>query len=302
MPMPMKIIAENINVMSRRIGQAMKDREAGPIRDLAAKLAEAGADYLDLNVGPSKKDGAERVRWIIGLVREVTDLPVFIDTTNVEAIEAGLAELAGRDETSKPVINSISAVPERMDALLPICARYGAGMVALLWGQEGIPRDVNERGMLAADLQFRASEAGIDPADLWYDPIVCPVTSQQAQVRSCTEFVQAILPELAPESTSTCGLSNVSNGAPDRLRPILNQTYLAMLRRAGLRSAIMDPLDGDLVRIARGERPEVEALVGRVMDGEELDLSSLSKDEAVYVKTARVLMSEVLYSDSWLEL
>lgn len=302
MPMPMKIIAENLNVMSKRIGRAMKDREPGPIRELAARLAEAGADALDLNVGPSKKDGVERIRWLLGLVREVTDLPVFIDTTNVEAVEAGLAALDGRAERARPVINSISAVPERLDALLPICARHGAGMVALLWGPEGIPRDVNERGMLAADLQYRAGEAGIDPADVWYDPIVCPVTSQQAQVQSCAEFVQTILPELAPQSPSTCGLSNVSNGAPDRLRPILNQTYLAMLRRAGLRSAIMDPLDEELVRIARGERPDLEALVGRVTDGEEVDLSSLSSDEAAHVKTARVLTGRVLYSDSWLEL
>jgi 5-methyltetrahydrofolate corrinoid/iron sulfur protein methyltransferase len=300
--MSFTVIAENINVMSKRIGKAMKDREAGPIRDLAAKLAEAGADYLDLNVGPSKKDGAERIRWIIGLVREVTDLPLFIDTTNVAAVDAGLAELASRKEQKKSIINSISAVPERMDALLPICKRHGAGMVALLWGPDGIPRDANERGMLAADLQFRAGEAGVDPGDLWYDPIVCPVTSQQSQVQSCTEFMQTILPELAPQSTNTCGLSNVSNCAPDHLRPIINQTYFAMLKRVGLRSAIVDPLDKSLMDIARGKLPEVEALVGRVMDGEEIELSSLSKEEADYVKTARVLTGKVLYSDSWLEL
>jgi 5-methyltetrahydrofolate corrinoid/iron sulfur protein methyltransferase len=102
--------------------------------------------------------------------------------------------------------------------------------------------------------------------------------------------------------TTTCGLSNVSNGPPEHLRPILNQTYLIMIKRYGMASAIVDVFDTDLHKFARGEHPEVEQLVYKVCDGEDIDVSSLSKEEGDYVKTARVLLGQSLYSDSWLEL
>jgi 5-methyltetrahydrofolate corrinoid/iron sulfur protein methyltransferase len=101
---------------------------------------------------------------------------------------------------------------------------------------------------------------------------------------------------------STCGLSNVSNGAPDHLRPILNQTYLIMLERNGMSSAIIDAFDQDLKELARGKRENLRKLVSRVMDKEQVDLKSLSKEEADYVKTTKVLMGQILYSDSWLQM
>ena len=110
------------------------------------------------------------------------------------------------------------------------------------------------------------------------------------------------LQEVAPGMKSTCGLSNVSNGAPDHLRPILNQTYMMMLERYGMASAIVDAFDEGLRGFAQGGREDLRKLIHRVMDGEEVDLKSLSKEEADYVKTAKVLMGKTLYSDSWLEL
>jgi 5-methyltetrahydrofolate corrinoid/iron sulfur protein methyltransferase len=109
------------------------------------------------------------------------------------------------------------------------------------------------------------------------------------------------LQEVTPGMKSTCGLSNVSNGAPEHLRPILNQTYMMMLERYGMVSAIVDAFDEDLKRFVRGDREDLRKLVYRVMDGEQIDLKSLSKEEAGYVKTAKVLMGKTLYSDSWLE-
>jgi 5-methyltetrahydrofolate corrinoid/iron sulfur protein methyltransferase len=221
----------------------------------------------------------------------------------MDAVEAGIKHLAEKhDEKVKPVINSIMAIEARMDRLFPAAQKYNAAAVALLWGPEGIPRDANERGELSANLQAKAMEYGVDPADLWYDPIVTPVSSQQNQVESCTEFMRDYLPAIAPDSTSTCGLSNVSNGAPDNLRPILNQVYFSMLKRLGLQGAIVDPFDKGLMDIARDRVPDLESIVGRVMDGEEIDLGSLNDDEKAYVKTTKVLLGHSLYSDSWLEL
>ncbi len=292
----MILIGENLNVMSKVLGPAMKEREAKPIQEMAAAETEAGVDYIDVNIGPARKAGAAMMEWLVKTIQEVTDLPLFLDTTNVEAIEAGLKVHKG-----KAVINSIMARPERMDALFPLAQKYNASGVALLWGPEGMPRDAAERGALAAELMIKAAEYGVPNEDLWFDPIVTPVNTQQDQIKSCTEFMM-MFRDLAPESQATCGLSNVSNGAPDHLRPILNQTYLMMLQKYGMSSAIVDAFDADLRAVARGERQGLVDLVWRVMDGEEVDAGSLSKEEVDYVKTAKLLMGQSLYSDSWLQL
>ena len=291
----MKIIGENLNVMSRTIGEALKHRDPGPIWTVAAAQAETGVDYIDVNLGPVRKDGPAIMKWVVDTVQEVSDTPLCLDTTNIEAMEAGLKACKGR-----ALVNSISARPERMKALLPLAKGYGAGFIGLTLGSEGIPRDADERGFLAAQLIAEASAYGVEEEDVWIDPVALPVNTQQSQVLSCNEFV-AMLPELSPLGKSTCGLSNVSNGAPGSRRGLLNRTYLIMLKRYGLYSVIANAFDDELRAIARGDMPEIEKLVFRVMDGEEVDLSVLSKEEAGYVKTARVLLGESIYSDSWLE-
>ena len=300
----MLLIGENLNVMVKKIGTAMKEKDPKPIQELAVAEAEAGADYIDINLGPARKGGGELMEWIVRIVQEVVDTPLYLDTINAEAIEAGLKVY--KNKKGKAVINSIMARPESMDTKFPLAQKYGAGLVALLWGPSGLPRDAEERGVLAAELMQKAMEFGIAGEDIWMDPIVTPVTSPQSQVQvpSCVEFMKMFkdLQEVAPGMRSTCGLSNVSNGAPNHLRPILNQTYMMMLERYGMSSAIVDAFDEDLKRFAKGGREDLKKVVYRVMDGEEPDLKSLSKEQADYVKTTKVLMGKTLYSDSWLEL
>ena len=297
----MLLIGENLNVMVKRIGEAMKNREAKTIQELAVAEAEAGVDYIDINLGPARKAGDELMEWIVKTVQEVVDLPLFLDTTNEVAIEAGLK--AYKNKKGKAVINSIMARPERMEAELPLAQKYDAGFVALLWGPEGMPRDASERGSLAAELMGKAAEYGIPSEDVWIDPIVTPVSSQQDQVKSLLEFMMMFkdLQETTPGLKSTCGLSNVSNGAPSHLRPILNQTYLMMTEKYGMESAIVDAFDEDLKNFARGQREDVRKVVYRVVDGDEPDLASLSKEEVDYVRTTKVLLGYSLYSDSWLQ-
>jgi 5-methyltetrahydrofolate corrinoid/iron sulfur protein methyltransferase len=291
----MILIGENLNIMSKKVGEALKQKDPGPVREMAEAQANAGMDMLDINLGPARKAGPEIMEWVIKTVREVTDLPLSLDTTNVEAIEAGL-----RIHEGKALINSISARPERMAALLPLAKKYNASFIGLTLGEEGIPRDANERGLLAAQIIAEAAQYTIPEEDIWLDPIILPINSQQLQIQGCTEFATMLL-ELFPNCKSTGGLSNVSNGAPTTLRSIMNRTYLIMLKRYGLYSAIVDAFDRELHAIARGERPDLEKLIHRVMDGEGIDLSKLSSDELHYVKTTRVLLGQTLYSDSWLE-
>ena len=299
----MILIGENLNIMVTSIGQAMKERNPKPIQDVAAAEAEAGVDYIDINLGPARKGGEVLMEWMVKIVQEVVDLPLYLDTTNVKAIEAGLKVY--KNKQGKAVVNSIMCRPERMEAQIPLVTKYDAGMVALLWGPEGMPRDAAERGLLAADILQRAAEAGVAGEDIWVDPIVTPVNVQQNQLLECNQFMselEMIAEVLAPGCKSTCGLSNVSNGAPDHLRPILNQTYMMMLEKLGMKSCIVDAFDKDLYEFARGKRPENTAIVHRVLDGDEPDMGSLNKEAQDYVKTAKVILGHSLYSDSWLEL
>ncbi len=292
----MVLIGENINIMSRTIGPALRERNPKPIQELAKAEVDAGVDYLDINIGPARKAGDELMEWVVNVVQEVTDKPLSLDTTNPVAMEAGLKVHQG-----KALINSISLQPERLEQGLPLVTKYNASMIGLLWGAEGMPRDAAERGILVAELIYKANESGIADEDIWIDPILTPLCVEINQVKACFEFM-SMLKDIAPESKSTVGLSNISNGTPNHLRPYLNRTCLIMLMKYGLSSAIVDAFDSELISIVRGEMPEIVDLVHRVMDGEKPDLSSLSQKEVEYVKTVRVLTGEILYSHSWLEI
>jgi 5-methyltetrahydrofolate corrinoid/iron sulfur protein methyltransferase len=300
----MILIGENLNVIIKKIGTAMKEKDPKPIQEMALAEAQAGMDYIDVNLGPARKGGGELMEWVVKTVQEVVDTPLYLDTINAEAIEAGLRVY--KNKKGRAVINSIMARPESMETKLPLAQKYNAGIVALLWGPSGLPRDANERGVLAAELMQKAMEYGISNEDIWIDPIITPITSPQSQVQvpGCIEFMKMFkdLQEIAPGIKSTCGLSNVSNGAPNHLRPILNQTYLVMIERYGMSSAIIDAFDEEIKMFARGKRENLTKLIYRVMDKEQIDLKSLSKEEADYVKTTKILMGQILYSDSWLEM
>jgi cobalamin-dependent methionine synthase I len=290
----MNLIGENLNIVSKKYGPALKERNAGPVQELALAQTKAGMDYLDINIGPARKDGDKFMEWVVKTVQAVTDVPLSLDTTNPIAMEAGLNAHRG-----KALINSISL--ERMDVELPFVLKYNCDFVALLWGRDGLPRDANERGAIAAELLYNANEKGISNDRIWFDPIVTPaVNIASNHVKPCLEFM-SMLPDIAPGARSIVGLSNVSNGAPNNLRPYLNRTLLMMLMKYNLFSVILDALDRELIDIARGNRPELLKLVQRAMDGEIIDPASISAEEVKYVKTVKVLLGEVLYSDSWLE-
>jgi len=157
-------------------------------------------------------------------------------------------------------------------------------------------------GILSAELNLR----GKPNEDIFVDGIVTPLNIQQQQLMSLLAFME-MLQDIAPGVKSTCGLSNVSNGVPTHLRPIINQTYMIMLKRKGMYSFIADAHDDGLLAIARGERPDIEELVYKIMDGEEVDINSLPDNPnhgwklSDYVKTAKVILGHTLFSDSWLE-
>ncbi|MFH2060291.1 MAG: dihydropteroate synthase [Pseudomonadota bacterium] len=301
----MILFGESLNVISNVIGKQFKEadpakRDPVPIQEECVKQKELGMDYIDINLGPAKKFGTELMPWVVNVVQEaVPGMPLLLDTSNIDAIEAGLKVLKPADQPH--IINSIMARPERYEKMVPIAVKYDVDFVALLWGPDGLPRDENERAALAVELLYYANEAGIANERMWVDGLVTPVNIQQQQLMSLLNF-QMMLEDIAPGVKSTCGLSNISNGPPEHLRGILNQTYMVMLERYGMKSVIADPLDKQLTSIAKGERQDIVDLINGMMDGDQPDIASLDKEMQDYAKTYKVIMGETLYSDSWLDI
>jgi cobalamin-dependent methionine synthase I len=291
-------IAESINIMGTRSGTAMKERKPGPVQEMAREETAAGASFLDLNIGPARKDGTELMPWIVETVEEVTPLPLCLDTTNTEAMTAGFKTIKNKKNA---IMNSISAQPERMEKLIPVAAEAGCNVIALLWGPDGMPRDSNERAAMSVDLMMALNEAGISNEKMIFDPIATPITLGSDQIMSGLEFL-SMLPEIAPGSRTTVGLSNVSNGVDEKLRGYLDRTYLIMLMKYGLTTAIVNSYDPELIALCKGERQVLVDMVHGMMDGNDPDPSSLDQRSLEHYKTYKVLSGQNVFSESWLDL
>ncbi|GAG30834.1 unnamed protein product, partial [marine sediment metagenome] len=154
----MLLIGENLNVVTKVFGKAFKEKDPGPIAEEARKQKEKGMDWIDINLGPARKGGPELMEFLVKTVQEEIgdSIPLVLDTSNIEAIEAGLAIHKG-----KAIINSIMCRPERYEKMIPLAVKYKAAFIALMWGPEGLPRDENERASLAVELIYAANEAGV---------------------------------------------------------------------------------------------------------------------------------------------
>jgi 5-methyltetrahydrofolate corrinoid/iron sulfur protein methyltransferase len=294
----MIIIGESIHVIARAVNDAIKARDAKVIQDLARLQGEAGADYIDLNVGFLRKDTEETMQWIVNTALAVTDLPLSLDTMNPVATEAGLKICKKR-----PLINSASGKTDSKEQMLPLAKKYDCDVVISVINDRGMPAEGDSKLDSIMDTVAYANELGIPNDRIWADPIVLPVSTAgegQKNALATYEFIQ-MLPEALPDIKSVVGLSNISNGVPVELRPLLNRTYQMMLQRYGLYSSIVDVLDKDMMSMITGGMQNMVDLIHRTMDGEDIDLSLLSQEEINYVKTAKVLMGETLYSDAWLE-
>ncbi|RLA79672.1 MAG: dihydropteroate synthase [Deltaproteobacteria bacterium] len=291
----MVIIGENIHILSKKVSEAINNRDAKVIQELAKQQAAAGADYIDLNIGPARKN-PEVMAWLVETVQEVVELPLSLDSTNPKAVEEGLKVAKWR-----ALINSASGRTDSKEQMMPLAVKYDCDIVISVLNDQGIPADAEARAESILDAVNYANELGIENERIWVDPIIMPVSVDQKAVREALEFMK-MLQDLLPGVKSTVGLSNVSNGTPKELRGILNRTYMVMLELSGTYSAIADAFDEELMALAKGKMPEIVELIRKVMEGEEIDPDSLPPKERDYVKTAKVLMGETLYSHTWLEL
>jgi 5-methyltetrahydrofolate corrinoid/iron sulfur protein methyltransferase len=311
----MYIIGENIHIISPKVKEALANRDGAFFVQLAQKQKAAGADVLDLNIGPQKKAGPEVISWLIDCVQEgVGDMTVSLDTTNLVAIETGLKKLV-KGGVADAIINSSSAEEERLKSVPPVAAHYGAKLIALCMEKSGIPVSADARVSLAMDkLIPRAQEVGLPMDHLFIDPLILTVSGCQEYVPHAVETVRMLKMVADPPPLTVCGLSNVSNQVPPAMRPLINRTYLVMLMAVGIDAAILDPLDKDLMETLRVvEQRDESTAVGRlylklfdaVAAGAELEPTDVDMSDSAQAdiwKTVQVLLNKVIYTDSYLRL
>ena len=304
----MYIIGENIHIISPSVKNAVAERDIKFFQNLAVKQVEAGADALDLNIGPQKKAGHEIMPWLVQGVQEVVDVPLSLDTTNLAAIEEGL-----KVAKSQCIINSTSAEEERLEQVPPLAKQYDAKIIALTMGKGGIPVGAEERVNIALEkLIPRAMELDIPMEDLLIDPLVLTVSGCQEYCPECIEAVRILKVAGDPPPMTNVGLSNVSNAVPRDMRPLINCTYCVMLMAAGVDYAILDPLDEELKEFIRivNERDDstgigklLVALYDKTaaMDRLSADDVDMGDPEQVDIfKTVQILYNDIIYTDSYL--
>ncbi len=305
----MFMIGEEIQVISTKVRKAIENRDKEPIQKLAIAQVEAGADALEVNIGPQKKAGPEIMQWMVDTIQEVVDVPLCLDTTNLAAMEAGLERVE-----RQAIVNSTSADPDRLRDVPPLAARYDAKLIALTMGKS-IPVEADKRVAIALEhLVPRIMEVGIPMDQVLMDPLILTVSGMQEYCPEAIETIRFLKQISDPPPSTLVGMSNVSNGVPKENRSLINATYAVMLLAAGLDAAIVDARDERLrewVRIVeeRDTSTPVGQLLVNLCDAtaamEDLDPGVVDledPEQAAIFKTVQVLQNKIIYADGYLQI
>ena len=305
----MYIIGENIHIISEKVKEALVNRDREFFMDLAVKQVEAGAKAVDINLGPRKKDWAEVFPWIVETVETVVDVPLSIDTTNVDGMEAALKKI----KKAQPILNSTSAEPERLEKIPLLAKKYNAKVIALTMRSEGIPVEADARVNIAVETLIpRMMEIDFPMENLIIDPLVLTCSGCQQYCPHLIETVRTLQYAWDPTPNISVGLSNVSNAVPNENRPLINRVYLAMLMGVGLQMMIANPFDEKQNNVIRWIETKdtsnplarvYNKIADRIAAGEEpcmedFDMSDL--EQASIWKTTQILLNKVIYADSYL--
>ena len=230
-------IGERIHCISPSIREAMNNRNPEPILKRAKAQLDAGADYLDVNIGPAESTGEELMKWAVKLLQ--SNVPLCLDTANRKAIEAGIS-VYNRSK-GKPIVNSADA-GDRIENI-DLAAANDAICIALC-SKSGVPADNDERMAYCQELLERGMSLGMEETDLWFDPLFLVIKGMQDKQKDVLEAIK-MFSDMGLNSTG--GLSNVSNGMPKEIRPIMDSAMVAMAMQNGLTSAIVNPCDRRLM-------------------------------------------------------
>jgi 5-methyltetrahydrofolate--homocysteine methyltransferase len=241
---PFVLIGERINPTGRKImAEEMKVGDYSRVQSDALAQVEAGAHMLDVNAGIPLADEPRILAEAIQLVQSLTDVPLSIDSSIIDALEAGLAVYKG-----KALVNSVTGEDESLDRVLPLIKKYGAAVVAISNDETGISEDIDERYKVAKKIVDRAADYGIPACDVVVDPLVMPIGAINSAGREVLKLIHRLRTEL--KVNTTCGASNVSFGLPNRNG--FNGAFISMAIQAGMTSAITNPLHAEVVAASLG--------------------------------------------------
>jgi len=241
---PFTIIGERINPTGRRLlAGEMKAGDFSRVEADALAQVAAGAHILDVNAGVPMADEPALLAQAIRLVQSITDVPLSIDSSMVNALEAGLEAYEG-----KALLNSVTGEEERLERVLPLVKKHGAAVVAICNDDSGISTDIDVRFEVAKTIINRATDHGIPACDVVVDPLVMPVGAMADAAVQALKLIHRLRTEL--KVNTTCGASNVSFGLPNRVG--LNSTFISMAIGAGMTSAITNPMVKELMQAVRG--------------------------------------------------
>jgi 5-methyltetrahydrofolate--homocysteine methyltransferase len=247
----MLIIGEKINGTRSQVAKAIAERDKDYIQNLARRQVASGADYLDVNAGTKPDQETDALVWLVGVVQEVVDVPLCLDSVIPKALTAAMDHM---EQT--PMINSISGEKKRLEEVLPLPAKHGCPVIALALDDRGIPKTTEDRLDIVRQVIHETDRAGIDRDKLFIDPLVIAIATDTNSGLKAFEAMREIKAEFK-DVHLTSGLSNISFGMP--ARGLINRAFLAFALEAGLDSAIMDPLDRELY----GALLAAEVVLGR---------------------------------------
>jgi cobalamin-dependent methionine synthase I len=234
--MAVVVIGESLNATIPAICEAVKTHDAAYIQKVALEQVAADADYLDLNAQVTGCDEMIDLPWMVETVRAVTNIPMVLDSSNPPAIIKTLESFDWAGQV--PIISSITNEGSSPDKLLPIAAKYNTGIVALLMDDDGITHTAKGRFKICEDLVRKSRDAGVPDHNLWIDPLILPIGTDDNVGTISFELLQ-MMKQAFPNIRTYCGLSNVSFGMPHRA--LMNRTYVAMLAANGMEGFMINP-------------------------------------------------------------
>lgn len=306
----MKLISENLHIISKSIRAALETRDEAFIKDLLNRQIAASPDVIDLNVGPAKKNMSGIMKWLTGIAIEMTDIPLSFDSTNIEEVKDGLKSV---ENAENYFINSASAEEERLEIFTDAAAEFKSNLIALTLNNTiGIPKTADGRMELAFEIYEKAIQKGIDTRKIYFDPLILPIGVEQSQSKEALDSIRMFKESFEPEVMTVVGLSNVSNGAPKELRPLINQVYFVLAAGCGLDAAIVDSFDPEMTRLnklltSQNAVNEDDRFILNIYEmmqnfGEledvKYDINS-EKQVAIY-KTAEILLNKNIFSNNYL--
>ena len=236
----MVIVGELINTSRKAIGEAVEKKDARYIQQVAAEQAKAGASYIDVNCGNKVFEELENMEWLVNTIQEAVEVPLCIDSPNPAALEVGLALV----KHGTPMINSITDEGPRFAAVLPLVQKYNAKIVALCMDDQGMPDTAGDRLRVAKSLYAKLTAAGVKDGDIYFDPLVKPISSVATAGAEVLDSIRMIRAQYA-DVHFMCGLSNVSYGLPNR--KYLNRLFVSQTMAAGMDGYILNPTDKNMM-------------------------------------------------------